>query len=228
MKIFSLVIILIIFSQFAYAQCTFCGKYLGKNQNRSQTLEIKSDSTFIYEYRDSWGALMAGTTIGKWSIKNEKITLNSKYDLKDYSVEEKWIDYCRENERFKFLDTSCSDVVIIEIKNLEDAYIWHLRNVMINDDTSKIGVISYAYLKDFSSEQTLCVIPSKNLFKITVYNGFYIIFEHEIGKEKCNYIEIKGNFSDSLWYTYIKDQTWRIKRKKLTGNKVLGKFLKKK
>lgn len=224
-KIFSICLILF-WSNGLKAQCEVCGLYEGNTEQRWQELRINADSTFEYKYVDKWATLMGGTTTGKWKIIGNQIELNSKYNDEEFEIITKKSDFCGNVP--KYLDSICDNLIKIQFVNLKDEYIWFLKSIMINGDTSKVSFIGSEDIENINDSTPMsCFFESESISQINVFNGFYNELEIYIKEEDINYIKIKGNFTDELWYTYIKKEKWIIKKNKLVNNKKFGKFVKK-
>jgi len=225
MKKLILIFIIIILANKVNAQCEICGLYEGNTKQRSQQLTINADSTFEYFYRDNWATLMASTTRGRWRIVGNELVLNSEFNDEEFEVFTDKIDLCLYTPIY--LKEVCNDIIKIQVVNLKDEYIWFLKSVMINMDTSKISAIGFEDLENFDESQVSCFIESDSISQINIFNGFYDEFVISINKPDVNYVKIKGNFADELWYTYLKRERWRVKKNKLVKNKKFGKFVKK-
>lgn len=209
-----------------YGQCDVCGTYKGKNDRRWHSLKINSDSTFEYEYVDQYATLMRATTRGKWQIENKELVLNGDYDIEEYEVEEKKVDLCADLQALG-IDT-CQNYVKVEILDLEEQYIWAFKKLMLNDDTTSVGNLGFENLDGGeTADKISAYILAAKVEKIVFFNGFYDLLEIEINNPQANLIRVKGNFADQLWYTYIKDQKWKIKKNKLTQNERFGSFKRK-
>lgn len=226
MKKLLLIFIIIILGNEVKAQCEICGLYEGNTKQRSQQLRINADSTFEYFYSDNWATLMAATITGSWKIVGNEIELNSKFNDEEFEVFTDKIDLCQNIPNY--LNEVCDDLIKVQVVNLEDEYIWFLKSVMINGDTSKISAIGFEDVENIDEFSPVSsFIESDSVNQINIFNGFYGEFEISINEPNINYIKVKGNFADELWYTYIKKEKWRIKKNKLIKNKKFGKFVKK-
>ena len=226
MKKLLIIFILIILGNELIAQCEICGLYIGNTKLRSQQLKINADSTFEYFYRDNWASLMASTTKGNWKIVGNEIELNSEFNDEEFEVFTDKIDLCKDIPNY--LKEDCDKLIKVQVVNQDDEYIWILKSVMLNGDTSKISVIGFEEWENIDEFTPIsCFIESDSISQINIFNGFYDEFVISISESNVNYIKIKGNFANELWYTYIKKEKWRIKKNKFVKNKKFGKFVKK-
>lgn len=224
MKKVFLVLFLSLGIKLSFSQCDFCGTYKGNNKQRWHELIIKKDSTFEYTYTDKWASLMGSDTKGKWKVIGNKIELNSEFDDNNYEVISKKIDLCENSPRY--LVDNCKKLIKIQVVNLKNEYIWHLKSVMINKDTTKVSSILIEDLNNYSSSESSAYFISETVNQINIYNGFYSEFEIKIDDPSVNYIKIKGNFADKPWYSYFIRQKWKIRKNKLSQNKKFGNFIK--
>ncbi|MDO5969888.1 hypothetical protein Q4Q35_08710 [Flavivirga aquimarina] len=206
------------------SQCEICGIYKGTSKERAQKLIIKKDSTFVYDYTDNWATLMGATTKGTWKIVGDEIELNSDYNDEEFTIKTEKIDLCGIVPNY--LASNCNKLIKIQVVNSNDEYIWHLRSVMLNEDTSQISTIMFEDYNDYNSSVASSFFVGNSINKINIFNGFYDEFVVLIDDSNVNYVKIKGNFADILWYTYIKKERWKIKKNSLVKNKRFGKFKK--
>jgi hypothetical protein len=224
MKRSVLILILFFTITITHSQCEICGTYKGNTKKRSQKLIIKKDSSFVYEYTDNWATLMGATTKGTWKIIDGEIELNSEYNDEDFTITTKKLDLCKSAP--EYYSDNCEKLIKIQVLNLNNEYIWHLKRVMINGDTSKISSIIFEDPNDSGSDISSSFLIGDRISQINIFNGFYDEFVVFIDNPNINYVKIKGNFSDILWYTYIKKERWKIRKNRLTQNRTFGRFKK--
>ena len=205
----SLFLILLTSSCLLKAQDLSFGVYKGDKDHGYQKLTLHADSTFEYEYRDPWASLMAGYSTGSWKIKDGKLILNTVYQLDEYKVEEKWLD-------------SLEGSSYIEVENYQHEAIWDMKRIMINKDTTEIMGIGKDWTR--ANSPSFALFQKDSINHIVIFNGFFILFEHQVTTAKVNCIKITGNFSDQLWYKYFDEVEFIIKNNKLIGLEKFGTF----
>ena len=206
-----------------FGQCKFCGNYKNKHKDRIQTLSINPDYTFEYKFNGIYAGLMYGNTTGTWKLRNKKIILNSAYSNKDYTITEKKVNHCH-SEIYPFLMSNCDSLIRINIKNINDEYVWFLKRIMLNEDTSKISNIIFENLNIDKDPKIAAFFIADKINSFVVFNSWYDELEIKIENPNSNDITVKGNFSDSQWYTYFVNEEWKLGWGKLKGNKNFGDF----
>jgi len=231
MSIFSFRFIGLILSIFLFNHysikdnCNFCGKYKNRHGDASQTLNIKSDSTFVYEYRGIMASLLGGESKGKWHTKGDSIILNSEYSNKNYKIIEHRINHCDTKLDSFYMDI-CDSLIRINVKNINNEDIWHLRNVMINSDTSQINWLVLEYLEKDSFYYSGAFFKGDYIDSISIFGNWFLDFEDKVLDSKANNIIIKGNFADRRGYKYFVNESWIINKGKFIGNQNYGDFKK--
>ncbi len=205
------------------AQCEVCGMYEGRSREKSQRLEIKADSSFVYEYTDNWASLIGGSTRGRWLIRENELVLMSEFNNRNYQVLYDSIDMCSVVP--EYYAKNCDKLIRLQIFNQQGESIWALESVIINDDLSNVSTLGFDDLKSLDANSDISAyISADSVTSIHVVNGFYPLLEVPIELESKNYIRVSGDFSDQRWYAYIVEEKWRIRKNCLTGNKNFGVF----
>ena len=208
------------------SDCDICDTYSGNSKTRWQTLIIKPNGTFEYTYRDNWATLIGGKTKGNWEISDDQLVLMSEYNDQDFTVTTHHVNWCQSPPNDPYLMENCENLIKIQVANKQDEGIWFLKSVMINQDTTQISMMGFDENSNLPIEQleSFEFFVEDEITHINFFNGFYDEFEVKINDPSANHILIKGNFSDELWYTYIINEKWDIKKKKLVHNKTFGSF----